>query len=189
MFTFSEDRKQQGTPFGPGGSVCMADQTKYRSIWGCVEGKLVGPWTGSMIQNGEIRSADGKACLGGAPVIVNGKPHIVSDGDSKMQEFQIPIEDAQKWNAYEAKQGNDQIRAFLGKEESKAATLGRAPELKIDSLDVHMTPPQIAAEQHRSEASSSAPKAKRERTPAQQANDQRLRDKAAAKKANISPPT
>lgn len=179
MFQFVSDRKAQGATFGPGGSVCRADQTRYRSIWGVVEGDMVGPWTGDMIANGEIRSADGKASLGGSPVTYKDKPHIVTEGRTKWQEFQIPIEDVERWNRYEAQQGNDQIRAFQAKEEAKRQEFGRKPELQIDSLDIPMTPPEFSAPAAPSPSSSAA----KAPSPKQIAAAAKAREAAAAKRA------
>jgi len=138
MFQFVQDRAPQGAFNGPFRSTC--DQTRYRSIWGVVEGPMTGPWTGSMIENGEVYSADGKARIGGTPVLdKKGRPNFAKDGQTTFQEFQVPVESVEKWNQYEAKQGNEQVKAFQEREHQKAASLGRAPVLEIDHIEVEAT--------------------------------------------------
>jgi len=142
-FTFVKDRKPQGLSFGPGGARCLADQTKFRSIWGKVDGTGDARFTAHEIINGDITSQDGRASLGGSEVLVNGKPNYAFAGGNKYQEFQIPIEDNEAWNRYEAKLSNDQTRQFMRDERAKAAVFGRDPDIKIDHLDVDVAPPKF----------------------------------------------
>lgn len=138
MFQFVTDRKPQGTLSGPFRPI--ADQTQFRSIYGVVDGPLVGPWTGDMIENGEIYSADGKARLGGAEVKdAKGKPHDVKVGNTTFREYQIPAKAVEQWNKYEAKQGNEQVKAFTESARQRALSKGFSdpkPELQIEHIDV-----------------------------------------------------
>ncbi len=104
MIQFVEDRAPQGTITGPYRPV--ADQTKFRSIYGVVDGPQGNhPWTGQMIENGEIYSADGKLRMGGTAVLSAGKFHDVKQGNTTLREYQIPIKQTEVWNKYEAEQG------------------------------------------------------------------------------------
>lgn len=134
-FAFVADRAPQGTLSGE--FAPMADQTKYRSIYGVVEGPQVGPFTASMIENGEIFSGDGKARLGGTAVLdKDGKFHEVTSGGTRYREYQVPKDAVEKWNKYEAKQGNDQVRAFHNRELSKAVSHGRDPFIEFQNEEM-----------------------------------------------------
>jgi hypothetical protein len=147
MFEFIKDRKPQGTisgQFRP-----LADQTKFRSIWGVVDGPQIGPWTGDMIEAGEIYSGDGKARLGGTAVKTKGdKFHDVKSGNTTFREYQVPIDAVEKWNKYEAKQGNDQVRGFTEAARKKALDRGFSdPEGKLEIEHIDVTPEAILAAQ------------------------------------------
>ncbi len=108
----SERRQQEKTITGPFRPI--GDQTKFRSIYGVVDGPQTGPWTGQQILAGEIYSADGKLRMGGDEVRgKDGKPHDVRSGTTTFREYQVPVEHIKKWNAYEAAQGNQTETAFV----------------------------------------------------------------------------
>ncbi len=141
---FVSDRKPQGTISGPFRS--WADQTRFRSIWGVVDGH-VNHYTGQEVEDG-IWSADGKAKISGAPVRKGDKFHDVRSGNSTYREYQVPKEAVEAWNKYEAKQGNDQVRHFTEATRQKALAAGFSdpkPELQIEHIDV--TPADILAAQ------------------------------------------
>lgn len=145
MFQFVSDRKPQGISFGPGGARCLADQSRFVSIWGHVSGPTAMQFTADQIAAGEIYSQDGKANLGGTPVLVNGKPHIVHHQGNSIQEFQIPIEDARQWSAYEGKQSTEACNRYLQsplttEDRNENVQTGHA-EFNIEYERVEMEPP------------------------------------------------
>jgi hypothetical protein len=134
MFSFVTDRKAQGSLGGQYAPV--ADQTKFRSVYGVISGPMSGhPWSGRMIESGQIISADGKASIGGTEARdAEGKPHDITQGTTTLREYKIPVEDLDKWNAYEAAQANNQAKQFMDRENAKAIELGRKPEIETEDI-------------------------------------------------------
>lgn len=125
MFSFVKDHKQQS---GISGQFrALGDQTKYRSIYGVVDGPQAGPWTGQQIESGEVFSADGKARMGGVAFQdAKGKHHDVKSGQTTYREYLVPIKSVEAWNQYEALQGNQLQDRFLADQRSKPERAGLA---------------------------------------------------------------
>lgn len=128
MIEFVTDRVEQGNISGA--FQARADQSRFRSIYGIVNGPMRGPWTGAMIENGQIHSADGKARLGGVPYTdEKGNYHDVQDGQTTYREYIVPIKDVETWNRYEAEQSNGNTAKFIENERLKAKSRGGEAEL------------------------------------------------------------
>lgn len=142
LLQFVTDRREQVQPktiTGPFRPI--ADQTKFRSIYGVVNGPQTGPWTGQQILSGEIYSADGRLRMGGDEVKgKDGKPHDVQSGSTVFREYQVPVAFMEKWNAYEAAQGNNTQDEFIKAEQ---AARGSGVKLDVDHEIVEDQEPQF----------------------------------------------
>lgn len=138
MFQFVKDRKAQGSLGGQYAPI--ADQEKFVSIYAVVDGPMGGcPWTAVQVEEGGITSADGRARLGGVAVKdKKGAFHDIRQGNTVLREYAIPRASADKWNAYEAAQANQQADDFMNRELAKAEELGRAPELKTSDEEAEL---------------------------------------------------
>lgn len=114
LFEFVKDRAPQGGITGPFAPV--ADQTKFKSIYGVVSGPQTGPFTAQQIENGQIYSGDGRARMGGEAVRnEDGTFHDVQSGSTVFREFQVPNEMVEAWNAHERSQSDAQCKAISQK--------------------------------------------------------------------------
>lgn len=105
-----------------------ADQKKYRSIWGLVDGEGTGFRTAHELQQG-IFSADGKLRLRLDEFKdASGKPHEIKHRKATLREFIVPIEVNNQWNAYERAQGEKKEADFKANHEAKMRGFGLKPE-------------------------------------------------------------
>lgn len=125
MIEYVQDRRQQGLfngQFAP-----LADQSRYGSIFGVVDGNMDRGFSGHQIESGNVYSSDGRMRIGGTPFLdKNGKPHDVKVGGATYREYQIPREDIDRWNAYDGVQGAQLADNFIAKDRAKPARGGLA---------------------------------------------------------------
>jgi hypothetical protein len=126
-FEFVSDRNAPNQ-YSAGEFTPHADQKKFASIWGLIDGEGTGFFRGSHIQQG-IYSADGRAKLCGEEYRdAKDNPHEIKHRKAVLREYIVPIEAVKDWNAYEAAQGNRKEEDFRRSHEAKMRAFGLKPE-------------------------------------------------------------
>lgn len=114
--------------FSAGEFTPKADQSKFASIWGRIDGEGQGFFTGHHIQQG-IRSADGRAVLRGVEFKdESGKPHEMKHNKAVLREYIVPVEDVKKWNQYERDQGIEKETRLQQSHEARMRRYGLTPQ-------------------------------------------------------------
>lgn len=125
-FEFIEDAKSPNR-FGAGEFTPHADQSRFVSIWGMIDGEGYFK-NGHEIQQG-IYSADGAARLRGEEYKdANGKTHDIKHRKATLREYIVPRDAVVSWNAYEAAQGNRKEAEFRATHDAKMRAFGLRPE-------------------------------------------------------------
>jgi hypothetical protein len=143
-FEFVSDRNAPNQ-YSAGEFTPHADQKKYASIWGLVDGEGTGFFRGSHIQQG-IYSADGRAKLCGEEYQdAKGNPHEIKHRKAVLREYIVPIDAVKDWNAYEAAQGDRKEEEFRRSHEAKMRAFGlnpQASDIEEDLIEVRSKDPE-----------------------------------------------
>jgi len=116
--------------FGMGKTTPHADQTKFRSMWACVEGDNDGRWPSVReAQEGIPVGNDGRYRLPFEPLRCgekNSAYHDITVGRVKLREMIVPLQDAQDKDKYEGNLSTRVLENFNAVlEEKTAATRGK----------------------------------------------------------------
>jgi hypothetical protein len=131
------------TSFGMGTFAPHADQTKFRSLWACVDGKNDGRWPsvrqaeeGMPVGNNGRMRLPYKAHKGGEK---NSAFHDITFGEVKLREMVVPIEDAMEKDKYEGALSSEQVSRFESNLAEKRETLeGLTKTTSLEStIEVH----------------------------------------------------
>lgn len=107
------------TSFGMGTLAPHADQTRYRSLWACVDGENDGRWPsvrqaeeGMPVGNNGRKRLPYKAFKGGEK---NSAYHEITYGKTKLREMIVDLADAEEKDKYEGSLSSEVVSRFESK--------------------------------------------------------------------------